>query len=37
MRVWRVTQVWADMAAIATALEHRDAAHAHLQQLVDSV
>ena len=37
MRVWRVTQVWADMAAIASASEHRDAAHAHLQRMLDSV
>ena len=37
MRVWRVTQVWADMAAIALAPEHRDAAHVHLQRMLDSV
>jgi aminoglycoside phosphotransferase (APT) family kinase protein len=37
IRVWRVAQVWADMAAIATAPEHRDAAHAHLQQMLDTV
>jgi aminoglycoside phosphotransferase (APT) family kinase protein len=36
-RVWRVTQVWADMAAIATAPVYRDAAHAHLQRMLDSV
>jgi hypothetical protein len=37
MRVWRVTQVWADMAAIATSPMYRDAAHAHLQRMVDAV
>ena len=37
MRVWRVTQVWADMAAIASAPEHRAAAHAHLQRMLNSV
>jgi hygromycin-B 7''-O-kinase len=37
MRVWRVTQVWADMAAIASTPEHRDAAHAHLDRMLDSV
>ena len=37
MSIWRVTQVWADMAAIATAPEYRDAAHAHLQRMLDSV
>jgi hygromycin-B 7''-O-kinase len=35
--VWRVTQVWADMAAIMSAPEHRAAAHAHLQQMLDAV
>jgi hygromycin-B 7''-O-kinase len=37
MRVWRVTQVWADIAAIATAPAYRDAAHAHLQRMLDAV
>jgi hypothetical protein len=35
MSVWRVTQVWADMAAILSAPEYRDAAHAHLQRMLD--
>jgi aminoglycoside phosphotransferase (APT) family kinase protein len=35
MTVWRVTQVWADMGAIASAPEYRDAAHRHLQRLLD--
>jgi hygromycin-B 7''-O-kinase len=35
MAVWRVTQVWADIAAIASAAEYRDAAHAHLQRMLD--
>jgi hygromycin-B 7''-O-kinase len=35
--VWRVTQVWADMAAIASAPQHRDAAHAHLQRMLGAV
>ena len=34
MAVWRVTQVWADMATIATTPEHRDAAHAHLRRIL---
>jgi len=34
MAVWRVTQVWADMAAIATTPEHRNAAHVHLQRIL---
>jgi hygromycin-B 7''-O-kinase len=34
MTVWRVTQVWADMAAIAAAPEHRDAAHDHLRRML---
>jgi aminoglycoside phosphotransferase (APT) family kinase protein len=34
--VWRVTQVWADMVAIATTPAHRDAASAHLQGLLDA-
>jgi hypothetical protein len=34
MAVWRVTQVWADMATIATTQEHRDAAHADLQRIL---
>jgi hygromycin-B 7''-O-kinase len=37
MGVWRVTQVWADLAAIATAPAYRDTAHAHLQRMLDSV
>jgi len=37
MSVWRVTQVWADLAAIASAPEHRAAAHAHLQYMLGSV
>jgi hygromycin-B 7''-O-kinase len=35
MSVWRVTQVWADMAAIANTAEYRDAAHVHLQRMLD--
>jgi hygromycin-B 7''-O-kinase len=35
MAVWRVTQVWADMLAIATAPAHREAAHAHLRQIMN--
>jgi len=35
MAVWRVTQVWADMVAIGTAQAHREAAHAHLQHMLD--
>jgi aminoglycoside phosphotransferase (APT) family kinase protein len=34
MSVWRVTQVWADMAAIASSPEYRDAAHAHLERML---
>jgi len=37
MSVWRVTQVWADMAAIATAPAYRGAAHAHLQRMLGSI
>jgi hygromycin-B 7''-O-kinase len=37
MGVWRVTQIWADIAAIASAPEQRAAAHAHLQRMLDSV
>ena len=37
MAVWRVTQMWADMVAIATAPEHRDTARAHLQQMLESI
>ena len=37
MAVWRVTQMWADMIAIASAPEYRDAAHAHLQRMLDTV
>jgi hygromycin-B 7''-O-kinase len=35
--VWRVTQIWADMVAIATAPAHREAAHAHLRQIMDAL
>jgi hygromycin-B 7''-O-kinase len=35
MSVWRVTQVWADMVAIASTAEYRDAAHVHLQRMLD--
>jgi hygromycin-B 7''-O-kinase len=35
MAVWRVTQVWADMVAIASTAEYRDAAHVHLQRMLD--
>jgi hygromycin-B 7''-O-kinase len=35
--VWRVTQIWADMGAIASAREHRGAAHAHLQRMLDEM
>jgi aminoglycoside phosphotransferase (APT) family kinase protein len=35
MAVWRVSQVWADMAAIATAPAHREAAFVHLQRMLD--
>jgi hygromycin-B 7''-O-kinase len=34
MAVWRTAQVWADMVAIATAPEHRDAAHTHIQRML---
>jgi hygromycin-B 7''-O-kinase len=34
MAVWRVTQIWADMATVATTPEHRDAAHAHLRRIL---
>ena len=37
MAVWRVTQVWADMVTIATAPAYREAAHTHLQQLLESL
>jgi hygromycin-B 7''-O-kinase len=37
MSVWRVAQVWADMAAVASAPAYRDAAHAHLQRMLDTV
>lgn len=37
MAVWRVTQIWADMAAIANAPEYRDAAHVHLRRLLDDI
>jgi aminoglycoside phosphotransferase (APT) family kinase protein len=37
MSVWRVTQVWADMAAIASVPEHRAAAQAHLERMLASV
>jgi len=37
MSVWRVTQVWADLAAIASAAAYRDAAHAHLQRMLNAV
>jgi aminoglycoside phosphotransferase (APT) family kinase protein len=37
MAVWRVTQVWADMVAIATAPAHREGAHAHLRQIIDAL
>jgi Ser/Thr protein kinase RdoA (MazF antagonist) len=36
MGVWRVTEVWADMHAIATAPEQREAAHIHLQRMLPS-
>jgi hygromycin-B 7''-O-kinase len=35
MAVWRVAQVWADMAVIATAPHHRDAAHMHLRRMLE--
>jgi hygromycin-B 7''-O-kinase len=37
MGVWRVTQIWADMVAIATAPGHREAAQAHLQRILDTL
>ena len=35
MSVWRVTQVWADLAAIASAPAYVTAAHAHLQRMLE--
>ncbi len=37
MTVWRVTQVWANLVAIATAPAHRDAAFVHLQHILDTL
>jgi hygromycin-B 7''-O-kinase len=37
MRVWRVSQIWADMAAIVATETYRDAAHAHLQRMLDAL
>jgi aminoglycoside phosphotransferase (APT) family kinase protein len=37
MAVWRVTQIWADMVAIATAAPYRGTAQTHLQQMLESV
>lgn len=37
MAVWRVTQIWADMVAIATASTYRDTAQTHLQQMLESL
>jgi Ser/Thr protein kinase RdoA (MazF antagonist) len=37
MGVWRVTQVWADMVAVARVPEHRDAAYAHLERLLGTL
>jgi hygromycin-B 7''-O-kinase len=37
MHVWRVTQVLADMVAIVSVPEHRAAAHAHLQCMLDTL
>jgi hygromycin-B 7''-O-kinase len=37
MAVWRVTQIWADMVAIATASPHRDTVQIHLQQMLESL
>ncbi len=37
MSVWRVTQVWADMAAILSAPKYRDAAHAHLLRMLEEI
>jgi hygromycin-B 7''-O-kinase len=36
MADWRVTQIWADIDAIATAPAHREAACVHLQRMLDS-
>jgi aminoglycoside phosphotransferase (APT) family kinase protein len=37
MTVWRVTQIWADMVAIVTAPVYREAAHDHLQRILDTL
>jgi len=37
MAVWRVTQIWADMVAIATASAYRDTAQIHLQRMLESL
>jgi aminoglycoside phosphotransferase (APT) family kinase protein len=37
MAVWRVTQIWADMVASITAPAHREAAHAHLRQTLNTL
>jgi hygromycin-B 7''-O-kinase len=37
MAVWRAAQIWADMLAIASTAAYRDAAHAHLQRMLDAL
>jgi aminoglycoside phosphotransferase (APT) family kinase protein len=37
MPIWRVTQIWADMVAIATVSAHGEAAQIHLQRMLESL